>query len=191
MEDTNVKTQILEKAVSLFSQKGYDGVGIQEICNDSGITKPTLYYYFGSKKGLLDAIADTKSKQLFEIVKNALEYKHDFILSLTTVFKAELNFAQNNKDFFRLHSVLMNSPENTDGFASYKKIKEDLNELFFQFFISSANEFGNMRSKEKLYSQLFHNNILSLAIDSISNSINFDEHTIYQIIHSFVYGVAN
>ena len=30
--------------------KGYDAVGVQEIVDTAGITKPTLYYYFGSKR---------------------------------------------------------------------------------------------------------------------------------------------
>ena len=36
--------------------KGYDAVGVQEIAQKAGITKPTLYYYFGSKYGLLETL---------------------------------------------------------------------------------------------------------------------------------------
>ena len=43
-----------------FYMKGYDAVGVQEIVDTAGITKPTLYYYFEVKgpagkciKGLL------------------------------------------------------------------------------------------------------------------------------------------
>ena len=43
------KERILECALELFYAKGYDAVGVQEIAERSGITKPTLYYYFGSK----------------------------------------------------------------------------------------------------------------------------------------------
>ena len=34
---------------SCFMPRGYDAVGVQEIAQKAGITKPTLYYYFGSK----------------------------------------------------------------------------------------------------------------------------------------------
>ena len=47
---------ILKTAKSLFYARGYDGVGVQEIAEKSGVTKPTLYYYFGSKKGLLEQL---------------------------------------------------------------------------------------------------------------------------------------
>ena len=43
---------ILETALDLFYTRGYDAVGVQEIAERSGVTKPTLYYYFKSKYGL-------------------------------------------------------------------------------------------------------------------------------------------
>ena len=44
---------LLDAALDLFYAKGYDAVGVQEIVDRAGVTKPTLYYYFGSKIGLL------------------------------------------------------------------------------------------------------------------------------------------
>ena len=44
---------LLNTALELFHAKGYDAVGVQEIVDRAGVTKPTLYYYFGSKLGLL------------------------------------------------------------------------------------------------------------------------------------------
>ena len=42
------KENILECALHLFFKRGYDTVGVQEIAEVSGVTKPTLYYYFKS-----------------------------------------------------------------------------------------------------------------------------------------------
>jgi len=49
--------KILKTASDLFSQKGYANVSIRDICRASGTTAPVIYYYFGSKKGLFDAVA--------------------------------------------------------------------------------------------------------------------------------------
>ena len=38
-KNTETKALILEKAIELFAAKGYDGVGVQEICTESKITK--------------------------------------------------------------------------------------------------------------------------------------------------------
>ena len=47
----------MQKALQLFYEKGYDAIGVQEIADAAGVTKPTLYHYFGSKYGLLETVA--------------------------------------------------------------------------------------------------------------------------------------
>ena len=54
------KENILECALHLFFKRGYDTVGVQEIAEVSGVTKPTLYYYFKSKNGLLKSLIEKK-----------------------------------------------------------------------------------------------------------------------------------
>jgi AcrR family transcriptional regulator len=51
-------TRILQTALNLFASKGYDGTSVREICEASGITKPTLYYFFGSKDGVFRALVE-------------------------------------------------------------------------------------------------------------------------------------
>jgi TetR/AcrR family transcriptional regulator len=50
--------RILKKALALFSEKGYDATSVREICEAAGITKPTLYYFYGSKEGVYRAIVE-------------------------------------------------------------------------------------------------------------------------------------
>ena len=57
INDTELrKQQILEKASSLFLEKGYAGVGIDEIAAACGVVRGTILRYFHSKKELYDAI---------------------------------------------------------------------------------------------------------------------------------------
>ena len=44
--------RILEESWTLFQQKGYRGVNIDELCRRCELTKPTLYYYFQDKENL-------------------------------------------------------------------------------------------------------------------------------------------
>ncbi|MCQ2601636.1 MAG: TetR/AcrR family transcriptional regulator [Treponema sp.] len=185
------KQFIVENSINLFSKKGYEAVGVQEICEVSKITKPTLYYYFKSKAGLLQYISDTKGKELLERIQTALTYNHDFIKGLTDVLKAEINFAMGNTGFFDLHCTLLNSPDDSEQKNIYTPVITDIQKSFDDFFISSCAEFGNMRGKEKLYATLFHNNVVSTAILISKGKIKYSEETIYRIIHSLVYGMAN
>ncbi len=57
INDTELrKKQILEKASALFLEKGYAGVGIDEIAAACGVVRGTILRYFHSKKELYDAI---------------------------------------------------------------------------------------------------------------------------------------
>ena len=48
--------RILNKALELFSVKGYDATSVREICEAAAITKPTLYHFYGSKEGVYQAL---------------------------------------------------------------------------------------------------------------------------------------
>jgi AcrR family transcriptional regulator len=48
--------KILRAAARLFAEKGFANVSVRDISKDSATTAPVLYYYFGSKKGLFDAV---------------------------------------------------------------------------------------------------------------------------------------
>jgi AcrR family transcriptional regulator len=46
----------LESAIDIFNQRGYAASTVREIVEASGVTKPVLYYYFGSKEGIYTEI---------------------------------------------------------------------------------------------------------------------------------------
>lgn len=57
MNDTGArKQQILEKATALFAEKGYHGVGIDEIAKACGVVRGTVLKYFGTKQNLYRAV---------------------------------------------------------------------------------------------------------------------------------------
>ncbi len=49
-----VREKLLNAAVSVFCEKGYDGGRIEEIVTISGVNVRMVYHYFGSKEGLYD-----------------------------------------------------------------------------------------------------------------------------------------
>jgi len=57
-EQSATRLRLLEAAARLFCQKGYNATSIREIVSAAGTTRPTLYYYFGSKEGLVRTLVD-------------------------------------------------------------------------------------------------------------------------------------
>jgi len=62
-QDEHARTRLLNAAVRVFDRKGYAGASVREIAEMAGVTKPALYYHFGSKEGLLLAILRQAEQQ--------------------------------------------------------------------------------------------------------------------------------
>jgi AcrR family transcriptional regulator len=62
------RTQIIEAAFRVLTERGYDGTSIAEIAQEAGIGQGTVYRYVSSKRELLDQVFDWAVEQLFEAV---------------------------------------------------------------------------------------------------------------------------
>jgi len=60
MKDTaeNTNKLLMEAALRVFTEKGFAGASTREIVEICGVTKPTLYYHFGSKDNLYRSILE-------------------------------------------------------------------------------------------------------------------------------------
>lgn len=54
--EPGTREYILSVATRLFSESGFANVSIRDICEAAGVTAPTLYYYFGNKDRLFQAV---------------------------------------------------------------------------------------------------------------------------------------
>ena len=57
-QEFHARYRLLQAAVQIFDRKGYAAASVREIAEAAGVTKPVVYYHFGSKEGLLLAILD-------------------------------------------------------------------------------------------------------------------------------------
>ena len=63
MKQENTKQKILDKALELFSNQGYDSVSVGEIAKAVGIKAPSLYNHFPSKQAIFEAIVESTAAQ--------------------------------------------------------------------------------------------------------------------------------
>ena len=52
------KDRILDEALTLFAENGYDGTGVEQIAENVGIKAPSLYKHFKGKEDILNALID-------------------------------------------------------------------------------------------------------------------------------------
>jgi len=78
-EDPGTREYILSVASRLFSERGFANVSIRDICEDAGVTPPTIYYYFGNKDRLFQAVIrrTLSLKDFRETLMRAVEKQPD------------------------------------------------------------------------------------------------------------------
>lgn len=58
MNDMSTKERILYSALNLFSEKGYDGVGVDLIAEKAGIKGPSIYRHYKGKEDIFNSLMD-------------------------------------------------------------------------------------------------------------------------------------
>ena len=59
MKQEDTKQKILDKALELFSARGYDSVSVDQIAKAVGIKAPSLYNHFPGKQAIFDALVES------------------------------------------------------------------------------------------------------------------------------------
>ena len=55
----STKERILDAALTLFAENGYDGTSVEQIANIVGIKAPSLYKHYKGKEDILNALIDS------------------------------------------------------------------------------------------------------------------------------------
>jgi AcrR family transcriptional regulator len=56
----NTRELVLDAAEKVFSTQGFAGASVREITAKAGVNLPAVYYYFGSKQGLMQAVLERR-----------------------------------------------------------------------------------------------------------------------------------
>lgn len=62
----STKDRILEEALTLFAENGYDGTGVEQIAEKVGIKAPSLYKHFKGKEDIMTALIDSAEEHYEE-----------------------------------------------------------------------------------------------------------------------------
>ena len=72
----DTEERLLDTALTLFAEKGYEAASVREIIEATGVTRPVLYYYCSSKEDLFKRLVHWKHDEAYrELGKNISETK--------------------------------------------------------------------------------------------------------------------
>jgi AcrR family transcriptional regulator len=66
------REEIYDVAITTFNKKGYASASMQDIADEIGVLKGSLYYYIDSKEDLLEGIFTQADQEFMELIEEAL-----------------------------------------------------------------------------------------------------------------------
>lgn len=94
------RKQILEAAVAIFAERGYQRATVKEIAARAGIAPGTIYLYFRNKRELLLALAETLIRRAAGALL-APRSELDVESHLTLILRDRLRFVRENQGLLR------------------------------------------------------------------------------------------
>lgn len=134
------KEAILDGALELFKEFGYDKVSIAEIAKKASVSQVSIYNFFGSKQNLRDELLKKLVKINMVETLDILESSDSVKVKIEKLLMSKINFCKSFSMHFLVESIHNNSPESAPGYFAieyigkdnYKKIEDGFAKLFKQ-----------------------------------------------------------
>ena len=190
-EQVENRELIMQCAKTLFYSKGYDAVGVQEIVDRAGITKPTLYYYFGSKLGLLKTLIEVEFKEFRKLLHEAADMDNRIEEVLYRLARNYCSFFENDREFYMLFMALFYSARENEAYLAVKPYVTEFYELVVRIFDRAAEQLGNMNGRQRQFAIGFIgtiNHYLILKFEEGSEK-GLATEEINAVVRQFMYGI--
>lgn len=186
------KDRMLEAAARLFAARGYEAVGVQELCESSAVTKPTMYYHFGSKEGLLVSLFAGRFGSFLAALRPAFDYgarKGDLGGVLSGAMKAFLAEAAADPDFARIRLASAFAPPSSDSFRAARPHIEALYAMARDCFVAASLDHGNMKGRDLPYAASFIGTADAYVGLFLAGGLDPDDQFIGRVVHQFMHGI--
>jgi AcrR family transcriptional regulator len=183
------RSALLHAALSLFAARGYDGVGVQEVAEAAGVAKPTLYHFFGSKRGLLEALFAEYGSKLDDAVQQAAQYTGDLALTLDRVAAAYVRFATREPVFYRLELGLYFAPRESDAHLVAVRHYAQRYMVLERLFSEAARDDGHLLSCAQYHAVTLVGIINSYIALQLNDSAVITNRVRRDIVRQFSYGI--
>lgn len=89
-------------AARLFATKGYHATRIQDIADELGMLKGSLYYYFDSKEDLLVRLVQSRLGEAHQVIRGIVEGEGDAAAKLQCAIQEHLRLYQQSAHIYAL-----------------------------------------------------------------------------------------
>ncbi|HET8772140.1 MAG TPA: TetR/AcrR family transcriptional regulator [Thermoanaerobaculia bacterium] len=97
---------IQEATMRVIARKGMAAATVQEIADEAGVAKGTIYLYFRDRDELVEKTFEGAMNQLIARIDAVLDQDLPIDEKIRAVMAAKLGFFSENREFFRLYLTL-------------------------------------------------------------------------------------
>ena len=100
------KESICDAAMRVVARKGMKNVTVQDIADEAGVAKGTVYIYFQSRDEILARTMEGATEKLVEKLSEACRDCRSFAEVMEQRIRTQLQHFEENRDFFRLYLAM-------------------------------------------------------------------------------------
>lgn len=162
------RSLIIEAAFRVFSEKGYYNAKIEEIAEEAGIGKGTVYSYFNNKQELFDTMVFWFLEEYFQKLELNIDESDDIETMISKFIRNHVNIVVKTKaSFVNIISDFANIPRDKEQMVCFhKKFIYETVERYTRLF-ERAKSKGELRDISPNLAAIF----LLDALKGISESI--------------------
>jgi AcrR family transcriptional regulator len=189
--DISARERVLQAATMLFTSKGYAATTVREIVADAGVTKPVLYYYFGSKEGIYLELLHGPFAEFEAIVGRQKDDKGDVKSRLLSLADRVFSLFLDHLDVGRLmYSIYYGPPQGAPFFdfdAYHFRLEQAISELIAEGVLKGEIREGNVREMTLVVLGAIS---VSMELCLCRPEASVDRKTLTNLLHLVFEGIA-
>ena len=121
------KQEILNKALQLFTEKGYEGTGMDDIAKAVGIRKASLYYHYDGKESIFLAVFTGILAGYAAYVTQLTAIREDIpvLMALRELFLSYIRYCKTSQDMYFWDRYFYYPPEFLKDYIAEKTLETE------------------------------------------------------------------
>lgn len=121
----HTRRSLLEAALQVFSQKGFDAARLEDVAKAAGVTRGAIYHHFGGKFELFRALVEDASESSAQAVQRAIAEGGSFLEIARRVLIYSLEFLQQNTHFRQVTALYLFKAGSSPELADFRQQREE------------------------------------------------------------------
>jgi AcrR family transcriptional regulator len=110
-EAEQTRQDLLDAALTMFSQKGYTATRLEDVAQSAGVTRGAIYYHFGSKAELFSALIEEANKIGNSAIDRAISEGGTFTQIVSRILVYTFYLLEDDRRFREVMALQLTSPD--------------------------------------------------------------------------------